>query len=70
MACTSSVEPEIIFELPISAETRHVNTLLSTVDVRSLLQILASLSQQNDDASLIIAVLLDRLSPAGDGSLD
>ena len=54
---------------PTDAETRRVGDLLSTVDTRTLLQTLANLSRRNEDASLIIAALIERLPPGGDGPL-
>ena len=57
------------FEPPTDAEARRVGALLSTVGTRTLLHTLAKLSQQNEDASLIIAALLDRLPPDEDGPL-
>ena len=51
---------------PIDVETRRIGVLLSDVSTRTLLRTLASLDRQNDDASLIIAALLDRFPPGED----
>ncbi|WP_174297790.1 hypothetical protein [Sphingomonas bacterium] len=51
------------FVPPTDAEKQRVGALLATVSTRTLLLTLASLSQQNEDASLIVAALLDRFPP-------